>query len=408
MSSVTIRGVRKKYGSMPVLHGIDLDIRDQEFVVLVGPSGCGKTTALRMVAGLEVISKGTVSIGGRVVNDVPPKERDIAMVFQNYALYPHMSVFDNMAFGLKLAKLPKDEIDDRVREAAGILGLDELLARKPAALSGGQRQRVAMGRAIVRHPQAFLMDEPLSNLDAKLRVQMRSEIARIQHDLGVTTIYVTHDQTEAMTMGDRVAVIRKGMLQQVDSPQTLYEHPVNLFVAGFIGSPAMNLFDATLAADGDGLAVEFGGFHLPVPAEVVAERPDLRRFAGRILVLGIRPEDMEDASLVSDAPPERRISSTVDLREALGSDVVVHVTIAAPPAMTDDMKELASDVGQEALEHVQQQAAGGHTTLLARLNPRSVVGKGDRIELVVDTHRLHFFDPDDGSGIYGPAPGGDR
>jgi len=407
VAEIVLEDVWKVYpDGTEAVRALDLAIADGEFVVLVGPSGCGKTTALRMVAGLEVISKGTVRIGDHVVNDVPPKERDIAMVFQNYALYPHMSVFDNMAFGLKLQKLPKDEISDRVREAAGILGLDELLERKPAALSGGQRQRVAMGRAIVRHPQAFLMDEPLSNLDAKLRVQMRSEIARIQHDLGVTTIYVTHDQTEAMTMGDRVAVIRKGMLQQVDSPQTLYEHPVNLFVAGFIGSPAMNLFDATLVADGDGIAVEFGGFHLPVPAEVVAERPDLRRFVDRVLVLGIRPEDMEDASLVSDAPPERRIHSTVDLREALGSDVVVHVTIAAPPAMTDDMKELASDVGQEALEHVQQLAAGGHTTLLARLNPRSIAGKGDRIELVVDTHRLHFFDPDDGSGIYGSAPGG--
>jgi multiple sugar transport system ATP-binding protein len=382
------------------VRALDLAIADGEFIVLVGPSGCGKTTALRMVAGLEAISHGEVRIGGRVVNEVPPKERDIAMVFQNYALYPHMSVFDNMAFGLKLQKLDRAEIDERVREAAGILGLEELLARKPAALSGGQRQRVAMGRAIVRHPQAFLMDEPLSNLDAKLRVQMRSEIARIQHDLGVTTIYVTHDQTEAMTMGDRVAVIRKGALQQVDSPQTLYEHPVNLFVAGFIGSPAMNLFDATLVGSDAGLAVEFGGFHLPIPDEVVAERPALRGFAGRTIVLGIRPEDMEDAKLVTDAPPERRITSTVDLREALGSDVVVHVAIAAPPAMTDDMKELASDVGEEALEHVTRQAAGGTTTVLARLNPRSVAAKGDPIELVVDTHRLHFFDPDDGTGIY--------
>jgi multiple sugar transport system ATP-binding protein len=325
------------------------------------------------------------------------------MVFQNYALYPHMSVFDNMAFGLKLAKMPKAEINQRVRDAADILGLSELLGRKPRALSGGQRQRVAMGRAIVRNPRAFLMDEPLSNLDAKLRVQMRTEIARIQNDLGVTTIYVTHDQTEAMTMGDRVAVIRKGLLQQVDNPQTLYEHPVNLFVAGFIGSPSMNLVDATLVRTNGSLAVEFGGFRLPIPDEVVAARSDLRKYDGRTVVLCIRPEDMEDASLVSEAPPERRIASTVELQEALGSDVVVHFTIAAPQAMTDDVKELAVDVGTEALERVEQQARGGHSTLVARLNPRTRVRKGDPIELVVDTHRLHFFDPDDGSGIYGDA-----
>ena len=401
MAEIVLEDVWKVYpDGTEAVRALDLAIEDKEFIVLVGPSGCGKTTALRMVAGLETISRGTVRIGERAVNDVAPKERDIAMVFQNYALYPHMSVFDNMAFGLKLAKLPKAEIDDRVREAAGILGLDELLARKPAALSGGQRQRVAMGRAIVRHPQAFLMDEPLSNLDAKLRVQMRSEIARIQHDLGVTTIYVTHDQTEAMTMGDRVAVIRKGRLQQIDEPQTLYERPVNVFVAGFIGSPAMNLFDATLVADGSGLAVEFGGFRLPLPDSLLAARPALRGFAGRVVVLGIRPEDMEDASLTDDAGDTPRIASTIELREALGSDVVVHVGIDAPPAMTDDMRELASDVGQEALAQVQQQAAGGRTTVLARLNPRSTVAKGEPIELAVDTTRLHFFDPENDTAIY--------
>jgi multiple sugar transport system ATP-binding protein len=291
-----------------------------------------------------------------------------------------------------------------VHEAARILGLDELLGRKPAALSGGQRQRVAMGRAIVRQPQAFLMDEPLSNLDAKLRVQMRSEIARIQNDLGVTTIYVTHDQTEAMTMGDRVAVIRKGVLQQVDEPQTLYERPTNLFVAGFIGSPAMNLVEATLRRADDGLVVELADFRLPVPEEVSAARPSLRAYEGRKIVLGIRPEDMEDASLVSDAPPERRISALVELTEALGSDVVVHFTVDAPQALTDDVKELAVDVGQEALQHVQQQAEGGHANVLARLNPRTHARKGERIELVLDTQRLHFFDPDDGSGIYGETP----
>jgi multiple sugar transport system ATP-binding protein len=348
-----------------------------------------------------VITHGTLSIGGRVVNDVPPKERDIAMVFQNYALYPHMTVFDNMAFGLKLQKVPTGEIGTRVRDAAHILGLGELLDRKPAALSGGQRQRVAMGRAIVRHPQAFLMDEPLSNLDAKLRVQTRAEIARIQSDLGVTTIYVTHDQTEAMTMGDRVAVLRKGMLQQVDDPQTLYEHPTNIFVAGFIGSPAMNLLEATLRRTDGGLTIEFGGIRLPVPHEVTAARPALAGYDGRRIVLGIRPEDMEDASLVTDAPPERRITATVELREALGSDVVVHFTVDAPPALTDDVKELAGDVGAEALQHAEQQAMHGRATVLARLNPRTSARVGDRVDLVVDTHRLHFFDPEDGSGIYG-------
>jgi multiple sugar transport system ATP-binding protein len=384
------------------VHGLDLAIAEAEFVVLVGPSGCGKTTALRMVAGLEHITSGTISIGDRVVNDVPPKDRDIAMVFQNYALYPHMSVFENMAFGLKLQKVDKAEIAARVQDAARILGLDELLKRKPAALSGGQRQRVAMGRAIVRHPQAFLMDEPLSNLDAKLRVQMRAEIARIQSDLGVTTIYVTHDQTEAMTMGDRVAVIRKGELQQVDRPQALYDHPDNLFVAGFIGSPAMNLLEATIVgADGGGLAVRVGSLTFPIPPEVTAARPALAAHRDRDVVLGLRPEDMEDAALASDAPADRRLRTTVELVEALGSDVLVHVIVDAPQALTDDVKELAVDVGQEALHHVEQQARGGRANVVARVNPRTRAAKGEPIELVVDVSRFHFFDPDTGAGIYG-------
>ncbi|RPI04851.1 MAG: sn-glycerol-3-phosphate ABC transporter ATP-binding protein UgpC, partial [Actinobacteria bacterium] len=348
MAEIVLDDVWKVFADgTEAVRALTLDIADKEFVVLVGPSGCGKTTALRMIAGLESISRGTARIGDRVVNNVPPKDRDIAMVFQNYALYPHMSVFDNMAFGLKLQKMPRREIEARVGEAARILGLDELLARKPAALSGGQRQRVAMGRAIVRHPQAFLMDEPLSNLDAKLRVQTRSEISRIQSELGVTTIYVTHDQVEAMTMGDRVAVMRKGVLQQVDEPQTLYEHPENVFVAGFIGSPAMNLLQANLRGDGDDLTVDLGRFTVPIPREVLAARPALRGYAGRTLVLGVRPEDMEDASLVSDAPADRRISVLIELVEALGSDVVVHFMIDAPPALTDDVKELAVDVGME-------------------------------------------------------------
>ncbi|HYD11127.1 MAG TPA: sn-glycerol-3-phosphate ABC transporter ATP-binding protein UgpC [Acidimicrobiales bacterium] len=401
MAEIALDRVGKVYADgTTAVRDLTLDIADKEFVVLVGPSGCGKTTALRMVAGLEDITSGTIRIGDRAVNDVPPKDRDIAMVFQNYALYPHMSVFENMAFGLKIQKVGKAEIGTRVREAARILALDELLDRKPAALSGGQRQRVAMGRAIVRHPQAFLMDEPLSNLDAKLRVQMRAEIARIQSDLGVTTIYVTHDQTEAMTMGDRVAVMRKGELQQVDQPQRLYEHPDNLFVAGFIGSPAMNLLEATLARSGDGLTVRLGAdVRLPVPPEVVAARPTIERYVGRPVVVGIRPEDMEDAALVADAPADRRITAVVELQEALGSDVVVHFSIDAQQAITDDVKELAADVG-EAIETVERRAREGRAEVVARLNPRTRARKGESIELVVDTGRLHLFDPDTGSGIY--------
>jgi multiple sugar transport system ATP-binding protein len=402
VADIVLEDVWKVYDDgTEAVRALNLSIADGEFIVLVGPSGCGKTTALRMIAGLETISKGEIRIGGRVVNDVPPKERDIAMVFQNYALYPHMTVFDNMAFGLKLAKVPRDEIERRVREAASILDMENLLQRRPAALSGGQRQRVAMGRAIVRHPQAFLMDEPLSNLDAKLRVQMRSEIARLQDELGVTTLYVTHDQIEAMTMGDRVAVIRKGELQQVDAPETLYEHPANLFVAGFIGSPAMNLFEATLERDDGGLAVRFGSQRLPVPTDVLAHRPGLRAYEGRTIVLGIRPEDMEDASLVADAPADRRVRATVGLREALGSDVLVHFELDARPALTEDVKELAVDVSRDALEKVERAAAEPGAEVVARLNPRTTARAGDRIELVVDTHRLHYFDLDTGTAIYG-------
>ena len=327
---------------------MSLGIEDGEFVVLVGPSGCGKTTALRMVAGLEEISEGVLRIGDRVVNHVPSRDRDIAMVFQSYALYPHLSVYDNIAFGLKLRKEKKAEIDTRVQEAARILGLEPYLKRKPRALSGGQRQRVAMGRAIVRRPQAFLMDEPLSNLDAKLRVQTRAEIARIQDDLGVTTIYVTHDQIEAMTMGDRVAVMRKGQLQQVASPQELYDRPVNLFVGGFIGSPAMNLVEATLEASNGTLhalrrrrapRAQLGG------CSTSGRR--CKAFEGKLVVLGIRPEDLEDAAIETDAPPDHRLKGKVELTEALGSEIMVHVGVGARPALTEEVRELAEDLGDE-------------------------------------------------------------
>ena len=403
MAEIFLDHVSKVYGTEgpSAVSDLSLDIQDGEFIVLVGPSGCGKTTALRMVAGLESITDGTISIDDRVVNTVPPKERDIAMVFQNYALYPHMTVYDNMAFGLKLRKLSKEEIDRRVRNAAQILGLDDFLDRKPKALSGGQRQRVAMGRAIVREPKAFLMDEPLSNLDAKLRVQMRSEIARIQHDLNVTTLYVTHDQVEAMTMGDRVAVIRKGVLQQVDAPQYLYDHPSNLFVAGFIGSPSMNMVEADLSRSNGALAVEFGDFTLEVPASVLSARPALKGYEGKPVVVGIRPEDMEDASLVADAPAGRRVRSQVILREALGADVLVHFGVNARPAMTEDTKELAKDVGTDVLEAVERGAERGEWIFLARLNPRTSAEKGKPIELVVDSERMHFFDLESGAGIYG-------
>ncbi|MGH2655098.1 MAG: ABC transporter ATP-binding protein [Actinomycetota bacterium] len=402
MAEIVLEEVSKVYGGgTPAISDLNLDVKDGEFMVLVGPSGCGKTTALRMVAGLESISEGTIKIDERVVNTVPPKERDIAMVFQNYALYPHMTVYDNMGFGLKLRKLPKEEIDRRVREAAGILGLEEFLTRKPKALSGGQRQRVAMGRAIVREPKAFLMDEPLSNLDAKLRVQMRSEISRIQAEIGVTTLYVTHDQVEAMTMGDRVAVIRKGVLQQVDTPQFLYDHPQNLFVAGFIGSPAMNMVEADLVRADGSAALEFGGFRLELPEEVFADRPPLRAYEGKRVVLGLRPEDMEDATLVSEVPSGRRIRATVRLREALGADVLVHFAIAAPPVLTEDARELATDVGQEALLDAEARARAGQSTFLARLSPRTTAREGEPIELAVDVTRFHFFDPQTGLGIYG-------
>jgi multiple sugar transport system ATP-binding protein len=373
---------------------LEVDVQDGEFMVLVGPSGCGKTTALRMVAGLEEISEGVLRIGDRVVNHVPSRDRDIAMVFQSYALYPHLSVHENIAFGLRLKKVPKDEIERRVQEAARILDLGPFLDRKPRALSGGQRQRVAMGRAIVRQPQAFLMDEPLSNLDAKLRVQMRAEIARLQQDLGVTTIYVTHDQVEAMTMGNRVAVMRKGELQQVASPQELYDSPVNLFVGGFIGSPAMNMLMATVQREGDDIFAKLGADNLRLDPELVAGRPGLADYVGREVVVGIRPEDLEDAALTRDTPDDRRLPATVKLREALGSELIVHLEVAARPAVTDETRELAQDVGVAAPEEDEPEAK-----LVGRFSARSRVTEGDRVDVAVDTRFIHFFDPQTGLGI---------
>jgi multiple sugar transport system ATP-binding protein len=376
---------------------LELTIGDGEFVVLVGPSGCGKTTALRMVAGLEPITSGTVRIGDRVVNDLPPKNRDVAMVFQNYALYPHMSAYKNMAFGLKLRKLDKPEIDRRVKEAARVLGLGEVLGKRPRTLSGGQRQRVAMGRAIVREPQAFLMDEPLSNLDAKLRVEMRAEIARIQRDLEVTTVYVTHDQTEALTLGDRVAVMRDGVLQQVDVPQRLYDEPVNLFVAGFIGSPAMNLVGADLVATNGTFEARFGDHRLRVDDRLIDARPTLRQFEGKRLILGVRPEDLEDAAGADEAPEDRRIGAVVDIREDMGSEVFVHFGVGAPPVRGQDVQ---AAVGAEAVEATAEQARKQGSLFVARLGRGTRAREQERIELLVTPDRLHFFDPETGRGIY--------
>jgi multiple sugar transport system ATP-binding protein len=399
MAEVTFDSVSKIYpDGTRAVNDMNLDIRDGEFMVLVGPSGCGKTTALRMVAGLEEISEGTLKIGDRVVNNVAPRNRDIAMVFQSYALYPHLTVYDNIAFGLRLRKTPKSEIDTRVREAARVLDLEPFLERKPRALSGGQRQRVAMGRAIVRQPQAFLMDEPLSNLDAKLRVQMRAEISQLQHRLGTTTIYVTHDQVEAMTMGDRVAVMRKGELQQVASPQELYDEPVNLFVGGFIGSPAMNLLEGTLERANGGLGVNVGSETVMLDDEALRRRPALKEFEGRKVIVGIRPEHLEDAALATDVPAGRRLKGEVTLTEALGAEIVVHIETDAKPAFTEDVKELARDAGTPDPDAAA--TSDGGAVLLGRFGARSRLRPGERAEIAVDTTGLHFFDPDSGLGIY--------
>ena len=402
MAGVVFDEVTKVYADgTKAVDSLDLDIADGEFMVLVGPSGCGKTTALRMVAGLEEISGGVVRIGDRVVNHVPSRDRDIAMVFQSYALYPHLSVYDNIAFGLRVKKMPKEEIDRRVQGAAEVLGLEPFLKRKPRALSGGQRQRVAMGRAIVREPAAFLMDEPLSNLDAKLRVQMRAEVSRLQRDLGTTTIYVTHDQVEAMTMGDRVAVMRKGEVQQVADPQTLYDRPVNLFVGGFIGSPAMNLIEATITRSNEGLAADVGKQHLSLDESLLEQRPALRGYEGRKVILGIRPEELEEVSLEPDTPTGHRLRGVVELREALGSELMVHFTVEGTrEALTEDVKELAEDAGAPPGGPPAFEGTRAGALLVGRFGARASVEDGKPVEVAVDTRALHFFDEETSKGIY--------
>jgi multiple sugar transport system ATP-binding protein len=379
---------------------LDLEIANGEFVVLVGPSGCGKTTALRMVAGLEEPTSGEIRIGGDLVTNVPPKNRDIAMVFQDYALYPQMSVFDNMAFALKLRKMPKADIKDRVHKTAEILHLENLLHRRPRALSGGQRQRVAMGRAIVREPRAFLLDEPLSNLDAKLRVQMRAEISRIQRNLGVTTLYVTHDQTEAMTMGDRVAVIKRGVLQQVAPPEELYRRPLNLFTAGFIGAPAMNLVEAELRRESGHLEVRFGGHRLHCPDSVLDARPALRAYEGGTIILGIRPEHFEDAAFASAVPLERRMTVNVDVREALGSEVHLFFTVDSRGVVPEHVGERTGEAGTAD----GRDDFGDRPSFVARVSADSKARSGDTVTLTVDVDELQFFDADVGLAIYAEHP----
>jgi len=398
MAQIILDHVEKAYpGGVKAVDGLSLDIRDGEFMVLVGPSGCGKSTALRSIAGLEEITAGTISIGDRVVNDLPPKDRDIAMVFQNYALYPHMTVEQNLAFGLQLRKTPKDEIGRRVGDAAKMLGLEPYLKRKPGALSGGQRQRVAMGRAIVREPQAFLMDEPLSNLDAKLRVSMRASLNQLHERLGVTTVYVTHDQVEAMTLGNRVCVLRDGRLQQVDTPQALFEAPVNLFVAGFIGSPAMNFVNAELVRD-DGATVTFAGYRLKVPPAVIDAKPGLSGYLGKQVILGIRPSDFEDAAVADRQHGTMNV--TAGVTEELGSEINVIFTIDAPHvehALIAQATETSEDEDEATAALI-----GGKSLWTARVSKESRVKNGSPLELSVDTRYLQFFDSSTGLSIGHP------
>ena len=391
MGAIDIKSAGKIYpNGTRALEDVSITINDGEFVVLVGPSGCGKTTLLRMVAGLEDITEGEIAIGDKTVNEVAPKDRDIAMVFQNYALYPHMSVYDNMAFSLKLRKLPKDEIEQKVKDAAKTLEISELLERKPKALSGGQRQRVAMGRAIVRNPQAFLMDEPLSNLDAKLRVQMRAELGQLHTQLQTTTLYVTHDQVEAMTMGDRVAVIRKGELQQIDTPREIYSNPKNIFVAGFIGSPSMNFVYAKIKSKDDVIELTFGDNQIIYKDE---KKEKLQSFENKEIILGIRPEAFEDGYFANEADYSESIKVKVSLLEQLGSDSYVHFYKDIKPVQTEAIEEILADEGEDIT------VLGDNTKFIARINPNSTVAEGEEIELRINPSKLHFFDPESGDVI---------
>ena len=391
MGAIDIKSAGKIYpNGTRALEDVSITINDGEFVVLVGPSGCGKTTLLRMVAGLEDITEGEIAIGDKTVNEVAPKDRDIAMVFQNYALYPHMSVFDNMAFSLKLRKLPKNEVEKKVKDAAKTLEISELLDRKPKALSGGQRQRVAMGRAIVRNPQAFLMDEPLSNLDAKLRVQMRAELGQLHTQLQTTTLYVTHDQVEAMTMGDRVAVIRKGELQQIDTPREIYSNPKNIFVAGFIGSPSMNFVYTKIKSNKDSIELNFGDNQITYRDE---KKEKLKSFENKEIVLGIRPEAFEDGHFANQSDYSESIKVKVSLLEQLGSDSYVHFYKDIKPVQTEAIEEILADEGEDIT------VLGDKTKFIARINPNSTVTEGEEIELKINPSKLHFFDPESGDVI---------
>src|SRR5690348_8321300 len=401
MAEVVFDGVSKVFrDGTRAVDALSLDIADGEFMVLVGPSGCGKTTALRMVGGLEQITEGKVRIGERIVNDLSPKHRDIAMVFQSYALYPHLTVADNIGFALRTKRVAKDEIRRRVLETARMLDLEPYLKRKPRALSGGQRQRVAMGRAIIREPQVFLMDEPLSNLDAKLRVQMRAEIKKLQNDLGVTTVYVTHDQVEAMTMGDRVSVMRKGVLQQVAPPEELYERPRNVFVAGFIGSPAMNMLEATVMRENGSTRIVAGQMSIDLGTTMLSAHPALLAYEGRTIVLGIRPEGLNDAALAGD-DRQPRVRGQAELREALGSEVLMHFSVQARTAVTDEVRELAQDAGDD--RPIDQLESLERATLVGRFSPQTRIRQGDTIEVAIDENAMHFFDPSTGGVIYDKA-----